>query len=237
MFPRHPAPSRAIPRHAVRRQSGQTLISMMVGLVISLITIAAMLVLYKTMITVSADASRSALRDGQVSAGLLAAQMDLQTAGFGVDPTASVDDRLLISDSGKQIAWRYNEGGTLRCAGLRVEATGPIPPAGLYRLPAKDCGTGLGLAGASWAVADYQPVALMPKNPDGSLFSLEGEQGGLSLAEGYTFSKAGEACLPYMQQQATPDVLLPNGQRVTLANSNKSRVLFTTCLPNLVVVP
>lgn len=209
-----------------RRQTGQTLISMMVGLVISLITMAAMLVLYKTMITVSADASRSALRDGQVSAGLLAAQMELQSAGFGVAPSTSVNDRVLISDSNKQVAWLYND-GTARCAGLRVETTG------LYRLPAKECNAGL--AGVSWAANEYEPMVLMPKNPDGSLFVAEGEKGGLSLASGYTFSSTAAACLPYMEQQGTLEVPLPGGQRVSLATSDKSSVLFSTCLPNLVV--
>ena len=210
-----------------RQQAGQTLISMMVGLVISLITIAAMLVLYKTMISISADASRTALRDGQVSAGLLAAQMELQSAGFGVAPSASIDDRLLISAAGKQVAWLYDEGGAARCAGLRVETTG------LYRLPAKDCGAGLAAAG--WTASEYQPMALMPKNPDGSLFEAEGEQGGLSLAAGYTFSTAGASCLPYMQQQGTADAPLPGGQRVSLATSDMSSLLFTACLPNLAV--
>ena len=58
-----------------RLQAGQSLISMMVGLVISLITIAAMLTLYKVMIEVSGNASRSAMRDGQVSSAILAAQI------------------------------------------------------------------------------------------------------------------------------------------------------------------
>src|SRR5690606_13766993 len=69
---------------ARRTQRGQTLVGMMVGVMISLITIAGMLVLYKTMIEVTGQASSDSLRDGQVASALLAAQMDVHEAGYGI---------------------------------------------------------------------------------------------------------------------------------------------------------
>ena len=145
------------------RQRGQSLISMMIGLVISLITIAAMLTLYKTMVGVSNEASVAARRDGQISAGLLAAQIELQSAGFGVASTVPLDERLYISNSGKQVAWLYNDGSS-RCAGLWVDSKG------LYRLPPK-----AGCANAStamWNASERMPMALMPTAADGSLEAL-----------------------------------------------------------------
>ncbi|MCL7714510.1 PilW family protein [Stenotrophomonas mori] len=205
-----------------RGQCGQSLISMMVGLVISLITIAAMLVLYKTMVTVSSDASRAALRDGQMAAGLLAAQLDLQAAGFGVEPAPGLDDRIALSDAGRQVVWRYLQDGASACAGLRVET------AGLYRLPPKSCDS---VAAVDWDTNERMPMALMPKNPDGSLFELAGERGGMSLAGGHVFSLERAACLPYMQQDAAT---LPAVQRVSLKRVDGSgEPLFSVCLPNL----
>ncbi len=217
--------------HALRsnpnRQRGQTLIGLLIGVLISLITIAAMLVLYKTMIEVSANASRSALRDGQVSAALQAAQMELQSAGFGVPASASLEDRVVISDAGKRVVWRFLEGAQGRCAGLQVETHG------INRLPAKDCN---GLAGVSWNAGEQQPMARMPTNPDGSVFALADEVGGMSLAAGYAFhlSDAPVNCLPYMQQSDAAS--LPAGRTLDLKSGDGSSVLFSVCLPNLAVV-
>ncbi|HBN53705.1 MAG TPA: hypothetical protein DD456_06615 [Stenotrophomonas sp.] len=208
------------------RQRGQSLISMMIGLVISLITIAAMLTLYKTMVGVSNEASVAARRDGQISAGLLAAQIELQSAGFGVAPTEPLNQRLAISNNGKQVAWRYNDGAN-RCAGLWVDGNG------LYRLPPKN---GCADAGAvSWNASERIPMALMPTTADGSLIAFGAdEQGGATLS-GFSFRQEDAACLPYMQQDfsGTP---APTAQRVALANAADTERLFSVCLPNLTVV-
>lgn len=208
-----------------QRQCGQSLISMMVGLVISLITIAAMLTLYKTMVGVSNEASVAARRDGQMAAGLLAAQMELQSAGFGVAPTVPLDERLYISNGGKQAAWFYND-GTSRCAGLWVDGNG------LYRLPPKS-----GCANAStatWNANERIPMALMPTAADGSLIAFDSDERGGVMLTGYTFRRENAACLPYMQQDfsGTP---APAAQRVALANAGDTERLFSVCLPNLTV--
>lgn len=56
----------------------------MVGMTISLIGLLAMLALYKNLVQQSLTAARRANSDGQIAAGLLTAQIDLQGAGFGV---------------------------------------------------------------------------------------------------------------------------------------------------------
>jgi hypothetical protein len=140
---------------ARRRQSGVSLISMMIGLMISLLVIASMLVFYKSIIEVTGNASRAAQRDGQVSAALVAAQMDLQSAGFGVPAStagAPLSDNLvfLASDlttritpapsantgpyTAKEILWRaapatWQPGTvpTYQCSGLLI-----VEPPGGY---------------------------------------------------------------------------------------------------------
>lgn len=137
-----------------RRQRGQSLISMMVGLVISLTTISAMLVLYKTMIEVSGNASRSALRDGQVSSALLAAQMEMQSAGFGVPSGDALSTKLAIRDAGKELVWRYKTGLTasgFQCSGLRL-----VDGNGLYRLAEKNCNT---VADINWSASEMELMA------------------------------------------------------------------------------
>lgn len=219
----------------------------MVGLVISLLTISAMLAIYKTSIDVSTNASRIALRDGQVSAALLAAQMELQQAGYGIPPgEAGV---LAVSQDGKQVLWRYSaypQAGS-RCAGLKlVTATSDssiaVTPAdaqsdrrGLYWLPDKAC-TSVHPAPTWGSDAAERPRPLVsaagffvPTDRQGT--ALTDEAGGVSLT-GMRFQQvAGGGCLPYAQQTDTAD-LPEHSQRIVLwAGSGEQ--LFSVCLPNV----
>ncbi|WP_057631621.1 PilW family protein [Stenotrophomonas humi] len=222
---------------ARRHQAGQTLISMMVGVVISLITISAMLVLYKTMIEVSANASRSALRDGQVSAALLAAQMDLQSAGFGVPAADALSSKLGVRDSGKEVVWRYKaqlaDAGFV-CSGLRL-----VDNEGLYRFTPKACSD---VAAANWAASERELLAgsaafFTPAQKDGSAYaSGEGEVGAMSLAPGYVFAlKAERQCLPFMQQDFSTSPMALPGQQLVMQQADGGSHLFQACLPNLAV--
>ena len=222
---------------ARRHQTGQTLISTMIGLVISLITISAMLVLYKTMIEVSANASRSALRDGQVSAALLAAQMDLQSAGFGVPAADALSSRFGVRESGKEVVWRYKaelaDAGFV-CSGLRL-----VDNEGLYRFTPTACGD---VAAVNWAVSERELLAgsaafFTPAQKDGSAYAGgEGEVGAMSLAAGYVFAlKAERQCLPFMQQDFSTSPMALPGQQVAMEQADGAGHLFQACLPNLAV--
>lgn len=221
------------------RQSGQSLISMMVGLVISLLTIAAMLVLYKNIIESSGNASRSALRDGQVASALLAAQSELQEAGFGIPMQDALDTRLSVSSDGKQVSWRFKHelGQADQCAGLRLVDSDEegAPARGLYRLAPKACSSVVGL---SWSSNELQPVAseaafFEPTRKDGTTYDgAEREIGALTLQGGYAFHAVADTCMPYQQQ----DTVEQAGQRITLRQS-VDEVLFSVCLPNLAFTP
>ncbi len=221
-----------------QRQRGQSLISMMVGLVISLITIAAMMTLYKTMVEVSSNASRSALRDGQVSAALLSAQIELQSAGFGVPAADSLNSKLHVRDAGKELVWRYKadlSASDYVCSGLRL-----VDGEGLYRFTPKACSNA---EVAAWDSSEQQLLAggaafFTPAQKDGNAFAAgEEELGAMTLAPGYVFSLKGQRqCLPYMQQDfsATPSAAV--GQQLALERSDASSHLFVACLPNLAVI-
>lgn len=224
---------------ARRLQQGQSLIGMMVGLVISLLTIAAMLVLYKYMIEVSGNASRAAQRDGQVASALLAAQIDMQQAGYGVDESQPLATRLAVSADGTQVVWRFKPelDQPDQCAGLRLldTASGTLAR-GLYRLPATPCSTA---ADIDWDDAQLQPLAtdiafFEPTLKDGTAYEgAEREVGALTLQPtpgegGYRFHALAAACLPFQQQSEG----LVTGQRIILRQSVQD-VLFSVCLPNL----
>lgn len=124
------------------RCAGEGLISLMVGLGVSILAIGAMLSAYRATVAVSLPATRSATRDGQIASALMAAQIELQQAGFGV--LASEGANLLVTAAGDSIVWRYrrNQGdATFECAGLSIERSDP-PDAGsdgLYWLPPVTC--------------------------------------------------------------------------------------------------
>jgi len=216
---------------------------MMIGLLISMITIAAILVLYKTMIGISGNASRSALRDGQVASALLAAQIELQSAGFGVPNAEPLANKFAISADGKQVVWLgkpdLNAGG-YQCSGLEIiDADGQGTTRGLYRLPAKPCAS---VGEAHWAATEYEPMAagaafFVPTQADGTaLADTEREVEAASLAPGYHFTlqPAVTHCLPYMQQDfAAIPVGTPKAPQIALGSDDGSRQLFALCLPNL----
>lgn len=227
---------------ARQRQAGVSLISMMVGLMISLLVIASMLVFYRSIIEVTNNASREARRDGQVAAALLAAQMDLQSAGFGVPASSApgtLSTNVFIGGNGKEIVWRNKSdpgAAAYQCSGLLIVDAGTTQ--GLYTLPAQTpCASA---STATWAANAGQLIAgsaafFVPTRKDGTAYTgNDAEKGALSLQGGSVFALGtARECLPYMQQDFAATPMLPSPQ-VTLAQaSNAGNVLFSVCLSNL----
>lgn len=239
------------PCATARRQAGYSLISMMVGLVISLLTVGAMLAIYKIAIEVSGNASRSAQRDGQTASALLAAQIELQQAGFGIDPGSA--HVLAVVDQGRQVVWRYNasQGMDYRCAGLRLAEVADDPaiastPAdagadrrGLYWLPDKPCTAAD--AELEWGDSAAERPRLLassaaffaPLDRQGN--EQADEAGGFSLEGAVFVQQPGGACLPFAQQADTgadADERGGQAQRIVLRGGNGDE-LFAVCLPNV----
>ncbi|MBB5193538.1 Tfp pilus assembly protein PilW [Silvimonas terrae] len=82
-------------------QRGWTLTSLMVGMVISLLVIIAMLSLYRIVARMTFDPASGmqpvAAQDRQATTGFLAAQNQLQSAGFGVAGAARNTDIILVN--------------------------------------------------------------------------------------------------------------------------------------------
>ena len=94
-----------------------TLVSLMIGTVLSMLTILAMLALYKNLIQVAVEATQDASHDGGLASALLTAQMELAGAGFGLEENA---DTLVHLPSSAAVLWRHMDLDTLQtsCSGL-----------------------------------------------------------------------------------------------------------------------
>lgn len=126
-------------------QKGFNLISLMMGTTISLISMLAMLSLYKNLVGISVVSIQDAKQDGQIAASLLTAEQELRNAGFRIDPDAvAISDRIVLLDgaalsngllagnavtlsataaTGNAMVWIYKTAtnGNASCAGLLVQ--------------------------------------------------------------------------------------------------------------------
>lgn len=110
----------------MKYQSGTTLISLLIGLLIAMLCIIAVLSSYRTIVKTGVESRVAATHDAQLQTGLATAQIFLQNAGFGLDGTnnlligkASIDvglpDKLPAESA---VLWRYKDNGKTICQGL-----------------------------------------------------------------------------------------------------------------------
>ncbi|MEA1052389.1 prepilin-type N-terminal cleavage/methylation domain-containing protein [Lamprobacter modestohalophilus] len=146
-------------------QRGFSLVSVMVGLVISLLAILGMMNLYAVMGKLAAESGGFAQMTGDRAAAVLAATQAMQAAGYGIaDAEADAHLRLCANlipagngdlagncgtaNSGNALLWRTD--GTL-CEGLYITAAG-----GLELLSPTSCGsTGFS---TTWSSAQRTPL-------------------------------------------------------------------------------
>jgi len=81
----------------VKKQRGVTLIELLIGLLLSSIAIAGMLLTFRSTLQVTARANPAAVADGERIAALLRTHLLLQKAGYGVD-TPDMDTHVLDMD-------------------------------------------------------------------------------------------------------------------------------------------
>lgn len=145
----------------VSRQRGISLISLMIGLLVSLLAVMGMMALYRTVMHTTSESAVYARLSGDRSAAILAAHSYLQEAGFALEEAApGADVALCTADDpeaelrgagcaptgrGKLLLWRLDD-GTLQCAGLHITDGG-----GLEYLQPQPCAGGL--ATVSWPLA------------------------------------------------------------------------------------
>lgn len=217
-------------------QSGFNLISLMVGVSLSMISILAMLALYKNLIGVSVQSIQDSRQDGQIAAGLLTAQREMLNAGFrnGVAPIllsgASLNNGTLSGTSqafstatdtapaiGNAIVWTYQPTatGNATCAGLLVQH------GSLLRLQAATSCTLI----SQWNSTTWSTTSLIEANQPTTFFAL-------SYNACWPFAKTETATLSRLQ-------VVMNATTSTVdINSNDPQPAYlrsksTACLPNL----
>ena len=125
-----------LPPPAPPRQRGVTLISLMTGLVISMVLVLATLMLFQRMVRATTAARSDAQADAQRSAAFLSAGIAAQEAGYGIDAAqagthlvvltnAALADSALsgtpassLGATGNAVVWAENATGTPRCSAL-----------------------------------------------------------------------------------------------------------------------
>lgn len=144
-----------------RRQRGFYLLSLMIGLVISMIVLLAALTAFKVILRSGLSSREDSASDSGRLASVLAAQIDLQGAGYGITSPSFGTDLVLISgasfdssskqlsgttvstgSSGNAIVWGNNTGSGYQCEGIYAPASG-----GLWLLTTQTCAS----ATAGWS--------------------------------------------------------------------------------------
>lgn len=141
-----------------RKNAGESLISLMIGLLISVAVALAMLSMFKVASRYGGQAGQDAAADAQLTSALLRSGMAAQDAGFGVTtPTLGTHLKVIAgatltgsalsgtaasnTGTGNVVVWAMNTTGTAQCAGLYFkdasDGTG-----GLYYLGPVGCSAG-----------------------------------------------------------------------------------------------
>jgi Tfp pilus assembly protein PilW len=87
-----------------------SLISLMIGMLISMIGVLAGFILYQNMVKVTLQTRTDAAQDGQLASAMLSLQLELQSAGFGIDSATNPGPHLVLVGGPPQVLyWRYLE--------------------------------------------------------------------------------------------------------------------------------
>ncbi|KFE43901.1 PilW family protein [Pseudomonas syringae] len=222
-------------------QQGFNLVSLMIGMTLSMVSILAMLSLYKNIIGISILSIKDAKQDGQIATGLLIAQRELLNAGFRIDPVAlPVTSRVLLLNGaslsngtltgttqtigtaatiGNAMVWIYKttSTATATCAGLLVHdgvLSRLLGPAGCTQV-------------SQWNSTIWTATTLIEVNQPATFFTVQ-------YAGCWPFGKIADATSSATRVQivltAINSTLDPNSSDPQPAYvKNKS----TVCLPNL----
>lgn len=169
-----------LPPPSLSRQRGATLISLMTGLVISMILVLATLMLYQRMVRATTAARSDARADAQRSAAFLAAGIAVQEAGYGIDAAQAGTHLVVLTgaalagsslsgtpaalgSTGNAVVWTENTTGIPRCSAL-LAPTGS-GRGGLRKLGPIACADATAFAGLAWTAlplsdAPAAPVAI-----------------------------------------------------------------------------
>jgi hypothetical protein len=113
-------------------QQGTTLISLLIGMVVSMLAILASLSMFHSLLLTSAEAKTDARQEGDLSLAVLRLETELQAAGFNMNRAAAAGRNLdfvavpQAAAGRSDLAWRFNDGTRFICrrAISRLDANG-----------------------------------------------------------------------------------------------------------------
>lgn len=103
----------------MQKQKGESLIGLMIGLLVSMIAIAGMLMIFREVVQVSTTAGTAAKEDGERLSTLASAHLLLQKAGFGLEDPQLDTDLLAVN----QLVW-YEETEILQVVAAEADGNG-----------------------------------------------------------------------------------------------------------------
>ncbi len=128
----------------MKYSQGSSLLSLLIGLTISMIVISALMSAFRSMVQVTVVSSQNADSDGQRASGLLRASKIMQAAAFGLTEPAFGSDVLVLSGAvlsgsslssatsqtgtpavGNAMVWGFDTGSGYTCEGLYSSTSGP----------------------------------------------------------------------------------------------------------------
>ncbi|MAD47455.1 MAG: hypothetical protein CMI02_11925 [Oceanospirillaceae bacterium] len=106
-------------------QQGMSLISLMVGLMISMLITLTCMVVYKNLIQVSTDNKTYSGFDGRISLAEMVLEKSVQSAGFGIADASEEDIKVRHNGTQLQLLWRYSDiaGTAYTCEGFEEITT------------------------------------------------------------------------------------------------------------------
>lgn len=205
------------------RQQGMSLIGLMIGMLLSIVTVLAAMSMYKSLVSTAIDTKADASHDGQLASAMLTLQLELQSAGFGID-NAAVANHLVDADAQQSLYWRSQTtptSGLYQCKGVRYVTT--AAESTLTLVQSAGCNDTDGLASLIWT--DQAVLARFVVNA------------GVNLAAPIiTFDATTATCFPFGQGEADVYGVVNITAQSAASRATGNAVAannYSFCLPNL----
>jgi Tfp pilus assembly protein PilW len=94
-----------------QKQQGMSLMGLLVGMLLSVLSILAAMTMYHNMVDVAIDTRQAAQHDAQLATAMQTIQLELQSAGYGITD-AQANSELSASNDKQNLYWRYRDTST-----------------------------------------------------------------------------------------------------------------------------
>lgn len=110
--------NRAIITSKIKHQIGISMISLMIGMLVSAIGVLSMTSMHKSLIQVSVQSQSDARHDSQLAFALMQLQVALQNAGYGIENAGPETAKLINYDGEPALVWRTQSNTVTECLGF-----------------------------------------------------------------------------------------------------------------------